>query len=145
MSNDQILTIERSFAASPEAVFDAWTDPAILSQWWGPEGVSVPDLALDVKEGGAWTATMYSDQMGNKIVSGEYKAIERPIRLVFTWAWSDEDGTRGHETEVEVLFEKIDTGTKMTLNQQLFQDRSGRDSHNSGWVSSFTCLEKVLS
>lgn len=85
MSNDQVLTIERNSNASPEAVFDAWTDPEILSQWWGPEGVSIPALDLDVKEGGAWTTTMYSDQMGNKVVSGTYKIVERPSRLVFTW------------------------------------------------------------
>lgn len=144
MSDDQVLTIERNFSASPEAVFDAWTDPNILSQWWGPEGVSTPKLDLNVKEGGAWTTTMYSEQMGNKIVSGTYKSVERPDRLVFTWAWSQDDGSRGLETEVEVLFEKSDLGTKMTLNQQTFNDLADRDNHNMGWVSSFNCLEKAL-
>ena len=144
MSSDQVLTIERNFNASPEAVFDAWTDPDTLSQWWGPEGVSIPVLDLDVKEGGAWTTTMYSDQMGNKIVSGIYKTIERPNRLVLTWAWSGEDGSRGDETEIEVLFEKSGDGTKMTMHQQKFNDVTNRDNHNMGWVSSFNCLEKVL-
>lgn len=144
MGNDQVLTIERKFNASPEAVFDAWTNPNILSQWWGPEGVSIPALDLDVKEGGTWTTTMYSDQMGNKIVSGSYTAIERPNRLVLTWAWTEEDGSRGHETEIEVLFEKSGDGTKMTMHQQKFTDASDRDSHNMGWVSSFNCLEKTL-
>ncbi|MFK5979549.1 MAG: SRPBCC domain-containing protein [Rhizobiaceae bacterium] len=144
MSNDQVLTIERKFNASPEAVFDAWTDPNILSQWWGPEGVSIPALGLDVKEGGTWTTTMYSDQMGNKIVSGSYTAIERPNRLVLTWAWTEEDGSRGHETEIEVLFEKSGDGTMMTMHQQKFNDATERDNHNMGWVSSFNCLEKTL-
>jgi len=144
MSDDQVLTIERNFSATPEAVFDAWTDPNILSQWWGPEGVSIPTLDLDVKEGGTWTTTMYSEQMGNKIVSGTYKTVERPGRLVFTWAWSQDDGAPGHETEIEVLFEKSDVGTKMTLNQQTFRDLAERDNHSMGWVSSFNCLEKAL-
>lgn len=144
MSNDQVLTIERNFNAAPEAVFDAWTDPEILSQWWGPEGVSIPALDLDVKEGGAWTTTMYSDQMGNKIVSGVYKIVERPNRLVLTWGWTNEDGSRGHETEIEVLFEKSGNGTKMTMHQQVFTDATDRNNHNMGWVSSFVCLEKTL-
>ena len=144
MSNDQVLTIERNFKASPEALFDAWTDPEILSQWWGPEDVSIPVLDLDVKEGGAWTTTMFSDQMGNKIVSGTYKTIERPNRLVFTWGWTGEDGSRGHETEIEVLFEKSDDGTKMTMHQQKFCDATDRDNHYMGWVSSFNCLEEAL-
>ena len=144
MSNDQVLTIERTFKASPEALFDAWTNPEILSHWWGPEDVSIPVLDLDVKEGGAWTTTMFSDQMGNKIVSGTYKTIERPNRLVFTWGWKGEDGSRGHETEIEVLFEKSGDGTKMTMHQQKFCDATDRDNHYMGWVSSFNCLEEAL-
>lgn len=143
MSNDQILTIERSFNASPEVVFDAWTKPETLALWWGPEGVTTPVVELDVREGGEWTTTMHSEKMGNKVVSGVYKIIARPSRLVFTWGWSV-NGERGHETEVEVLFEKSTNGTKMTMNQRVFTDVSDRDNHNMGWVSSFTCLEKAL-
>ena len=43
------LHLERHFAARPERVFQALTDPAELVRWWGPEGFTVPECELDVR------------------------------------------------------------------------------------------------
>ena len=85
--DDQVLVVERTLAASPDKVFDAWVNPEILVQWWGPEGMSIPQHSLDLREGGAWEATMRNNDGGEVVVSGVYKVIDRPNRLVFTWAW----------------------------------------------------------
>ena len=52
-TDDRILSITRVIKASPEKLFDAWTDPRLLLQWWGPEGTTTPEYAFDVKVGGA--------------------------------------------------------------------------------------------
>jgi uncharacterized protein YndB with AHSA1/START domain len=50
-------------------------------------------------------------------VSGIYRTIERPRRVVFTWGWDDDAGTRGHETEITVTFAPAPGGTRMVLTQ----------------------------
>lgn len=141
---DQVLVIERTIAAPPEKVFDAWINPELLVQWWGPEGMSIPVHSLDVREGGEWKTTMRNAEGGEHHVSGVYKIIDRPNCLVFTWAWTQEDGTRGEETEITVRFEPDGDGTKMTLDQRSFAEVANRDNHGMGWQSSFNCLDQLF-
>jgi uncharacterized protein YndB with AHSA1/START domain len=140
---DRTLVIERVFKAPPEEVFKAWTDPAILVKWWGPEGFAAPDVAMDVREGGAWRTSM-SGPGGAHVVSGVYREIAPPHRLVTTWGWEREDGSRGHETVVEVTLEPAPEGTRLRLVQSLFLSAGQRDSHNMGWPSSFNDLDRVF-
>jgi uncharacterized protein YndB with AHSA1/START domain len=76
-------------------------------------------------------------------VSGVYRKIEPPRRLVFTWAWEDDTGARGHETEISVSFEPTPGGTRLVLVQQSFESKEARDGHNKGWSSSFDRLARV--
>jgi uncharacterized protein YndB with AHSA1/START domain len=141
---ERTLIIERVFKASPEKVFKAWTDPAILVKWWGPEGFETPDLKMDVRQGGAYRTVMLSPKGDSHVASGVYREIAPPRRLVMTWAWEKPDGTRGHETEIVLTFEPAPGGTKMRMVQKLFQDGADRDGHNSGWASSFNDLERLF-
>jgi uncharacterized protein YndB with AHSA1/START domain len=142
-AEERTLIIERVFKASPEVVFKAWTDPAILAKWWGPEGFTTPECELDVRPGGAWRSLMVGPQGQAQAVSGVYREISPPRRLVMTWAWKQEDGSRGHETEVEISLEPAGSGTRMRLVQRLFQSREQRDNHDLGWSSSFKKLERM--
>ena len=144
MSEDTILRIEREFNAAPETVYNAWVDPAVLTKWWGPEGMTTPEFELNTHEGGSWTTTMESAEGNRVTTSGAYKVLEPPSRLVFTWAWTQEDGSRGAETEVEVILAKSNLGTRMILVQGTFADMAARDNHNMGWSSSFNDLDKAL-
>ena len=143
MSADTTLVIKRHFKATPEQVFEAWTNPQLLVKWWGPQGVTTPVVELDVREGGNWTTTMHSDEMGHREVSGTYVTLVPPHRLVLTWGWSDE-GKRGHETIVEILLEASNNGTAMTLTQKEFETAQSCSRHNMGWDSSFIKLDQSL-
>jgi uncharacterized protein YndB with AHSA1/START domain len=141
---DRTLQIERVIRAPIDIVFDAFTVPEQLASWWGPEGVTIPDYSMDVRPGGAWRTVMLQPG-GNKVeVSGVYRTIEKNKRLVFTWAWKQEDGSRGHETEVVVTFEPQGKNTKLTLVQSVFAETVHRDRHGEGWESTFNALEKYL-
>jgi uncharacterized protein YndB with AHSA1/START domain len=143
VSDDNVLRLERLIAAPPERVFELWTEPELLIKWWGPDGVDIPAHALDVRPGGHWRTTMRSPEGNLHHVSGIYRAIDKPRRLVFTWAWDDDNGVRGHETEVTVTFEPAPGGTRLVLQQQRFQNKEARDRHQHGWLSSFECLARV--
>jgi glutathione S-transferase len=142
-ADDRTLVIERVFKAPPEAVFRAWTDPAILVQWWGPEAFKTAKPEMDVRPGGAWRTVMVGPK-GEYTASGIYREITPPKRLVMSWAWQQDDGSRGHETEIEVSFEAAGEGTKMRLVQRVFQSREQRDNHFGGWASSFNDLERLF-
>jgi len=143
VQDDQVLRIERLIPASPERLFELWSEPSELVKWWGPDGFDVPASALDVRPGGHWRTTMRSPQGDLHTVSGVYRTIDKPRRLVFTWGWDDDTGLRGHETEVTVTFEPAPGGTRMVLLQQAFENKDQRDRHNQGWSSSFECLARV--
>jgi uncharacterized protein YndB with AHSA1/START domain len=141
-ANDTTLRIERVIAATPERLFTLWSEPEELVKWWGPEGYTTPAQTMDVRPGGRWRTTMQSPAGTKHTVSGIYRAIEPPKRLVFTWGWDDDAGLRGHETDITVTFEPTTGGTRMVLVQQNFADKDSRGRHEHGWSSSFVCLER---
>ncbi len=59
---DRELVVERVFNAPRELVFKAWTEPASFAQWFGGAGATIPldTVAMDVRAGGAWRATMFA-------------------------------------------------------------------------------------
>jgi uncharacterized protein YndB with AHSA1/START domain len=139
---DTTLRMERLIATTPETLFSFWTRPELLVRWWGPEGFTTPQHAMDVREGGRWRTTMRSPEGKEFVVSGVYRTLEPPRRLVFTWAWEDQPGMRGNETEITVTFEPAPGGTRMLLVQKGFVDSASRDRHQQGWGSSFVCLQR---
>jgi uncharacterized protein YndB with AHSA1/START domain len=62
-------------------VFDAWTDPARIKQWWDPTGTPLADCAIDLRPGGSFRFTMASDHAPP--FAGVYNVIEKPAQLVF--------------------------------------------------------------
>ena len=140
---DRTLTITRRIAVPCDSVFRAWSDPAELTKWWGPEGTTPVIDVMDVRPGGAWRTRMVNAQGQEYICSGIYREIAAPERLSFTWAW-ETDGVRGHETVVTIEFKDSDGGTEMVLNQRLFETSEGTRMHNEGWTSSLDRLQQSL-
>ena len=58
MTQNRTMTLDRLIHATPEAVWRAWTDPAILPQWFGPKGYSCTTKDIDLRNGGQWTFDM---------------------------------------------------------------------------------------
>jgi uncharacterized protein YndB with AHSA1/START domain len=141
--NDNVLEMERLIPAPPERVFEYWTEPELVAKWFGPGDFDVPNSHLDLRPGGKWRTTIRSPEGQLRTVSGVYSTIDPPRRLVFTWAWDDDSGVRGHETQVTVTLEPTPGGTRLRLVQEDFQNRDVRDRHNGGWASSLSKLQRV--
>jgi len=141
--NDNVLEMERLIPAPPERVFEYWTEPELVAKWFGPGDFDVPTSQLDLRPGGKWRTTIRSPEGTLRTVSGVYNTIEPPRRLVFTWAWDDDNGIRGHETQVTVTLEPTPGGTRLRLVQEDFQNREVRDLHNGGWSSSLNKLQRL--
>jgi uncharacterized protein YndB with AHSA1/START domain len=142
-ASETSLRLERLIPSSPEVLFTLWTEPAQLLKWWAPEGYEPGVHRLDVRPGGRWRTTLRRPDGSLLAMSGIYRIVEPSRRLALTWAWEDENGARGHETEVIVSFEATPGGTRLVLLQQPFESKQARDSHNVGWSSSFDRLTKI--
>jgi uncharacterized protein YndB with AHSA1/START domain len=143
-TEDRVLKVSRVIATTPERLFDAWTKPEVLLRWWGPENAGVGEQELDIRVGGIWRTKLVNTMGGDFTCSGVYRAIDRPHRIAFTWAWTQPDGSRGHETLVDVSFEEVERGTRLTVVQQTFESAEQRDMHNQGWTSTLNKLERMF-
>ncbi len=74
------ITFERSIAASVEQIFDAWTQPEHISQWWDPTGAPLVACTIDLRPGGAFR--FVTDGHAPPF-EGAYRVVERPSKLVF--------------------------------------------------------------
>ena len=142
--SDNELRVERLIAAPPDRVYQYFTDPKLFVTWWGPEGMTATAHALDVRVGGAWRATMRSGDGKGMTVGGVYRAVEASRRLIFTWAWEDDKGARGFETEVTITFAAAPGGTKLVILQKEFETAESRDQHGRGWNSTLDKLNRAV-
>jgi uncharacterized protein YndB with AHSA1/START domain len=142
---DATLVITRNFDAPVEDVFDAWVSEVAVKEWYGPEGFTNTIHAFNAKEGGAYSLTMHGPD-GDHPLTGVFKTIDRPNKLVFTWQWKNVDGNAndGKETLVTVEFKKSGKGTAMKMTHSGFISKKTKEMHNIGWSSSFNRLEKML-
>jgi uncharacterized protein YndB with AHSA1/START domain len=138
------LRLSRTFQAPRERVFRALTERDQLMKWFGPKDYTVPHCALEARVGGAWQATLRSPEGGEYTVSGVYQEIVPPQRLVFTWGWHEDHGTRGHETIVTLDLHARGDATELVLVQELFETAESRGHHEEGWSSSLACLADAL-
>ena len=139
-TDDTRLELERLIPSSPEDLFELWTERAGLMRWWAPDGYQCSVDCLEARPGGLWRTLMQKPGSPPLAISGLYRVVDRPRRLVFTWAWESDDGERGHETEVSVTFESVPGGTRLVLVQQSFENIPTRDRHRFGWSSCFDRL-----
>ncbi|MEM7536361.1 MAG: SRPBCC domain-containing protein [Chloroflexota bacterium] len=137
------VQMRRVFNTSPAALFQAWTDPQLLAQWFHPtaqHASSVP--ILELHEGGRYQIVMHAGE-NDHTVGGVYQTVEPSKKLVFTWQW-------GHEPEIAEMLVTVefnaleDNKTELVLLHERFPHEEERDSHEWGWNGTFEQLEAFI-
>ncbi|HEY1340435.1 MAG TPA: SRPBCC domain-containing protein [Bryobacteraceae bacterium] len=130
IANDTIVQ-EIVIQAPAERIFEALTDPAQRTKWWGAEGrFQTTDMESDLRPGGKWI--MRGNGIGGRpfTMRGEYRQIEPPRLLIFTWLpdW------QGDAYETLVRFDLIEKNgaTTVRLTHSGLSTESSRLSHK-GW------------
>jgi uncharacterized protein YndB with AHSA1/START domain len=143
-SLDHTLTITRVFDAPRDLVWQAWTDPKHLMNWWGPRAHPAESIDADVRVGGVWRHCLRGVEDGAELWHhGVFREVEPPRRLVFTFQW-EEEGERGIENVVTVTLAEHGNRTLMTMQQTPFQSSEERDGHQGGWGSAFDRLDDFI-
>ena len=128
------LIVRHTIRATPERLFDAWTDARQLREWWGPEGIECTEAHVDLRVGGAFRIGNRMPDGNVLFISGEFEVVERPTRLSFTWRVGDDR----HVERVTVSFDGQGDKTDVVVRHTRILDAARRDQHQAGWAG---CLK----
>jgi uncharacterized protein YndB with AHSA1/START domain len=132
------VIVRRTIAAPAEMLFDAFLEPMALSEWMRPGTIRSTVARVDARVGGRYEITMQGED-GPIPHSGEYRVIDRPKKLIFTWI-SPHAGT--NETLVTIDFFEASKGTEVVVTHELLPE-TARPAHSRGWTSGLEHLESA--
>jgi uncharacterized protein YndB with AHSA1/START domain len=137
------LRVTRMIRADADTLFRAWTDPDMLKHWWRMEGPgwSFAGASVDLRVGGGYRLAMTDPKGTTHVAIGEYRVLDRPRRLAFTWDWED-PASRVGDTLVTVGFVQAgpDT-TEVVVTHERFAEAERVAGHESGWTQLLTLLD----
>ncbi len=138
------LKIVRTFDASPEVVYRAWTDPSVIKRWFGPTvEFSTPIAEVDLKVGGKYRIGMKSPDGELYVAIGTYREIIPNEKLVFTWRWESESSEIS-DTLVTIEFKKSGQNTEMVFTHENFATEELAKDHQEGWEGALLKLSTLI-
>lgn len=144
---DTHVVITRRFAAPPEAVYRAHTEPALVQRWMtGPEGWTMPVCVSEARPGGAIRYEWTDGKDAGFHLTGEYLELEPFSRILHVERMHLPDPTP--DNHIETMFEADGTGTLMTMRMTL-PDADTRSAMlasgmDAGMEASYQRLETIL-
>ena len=140
-SGNEILVVKVELPSStPETVFDYWTRPSLIEQWWPPHAEVQPEV------GGTYH---FSWPTRNWHLRGVYTSFEPGKKLAFTWRW-DHDPDDVMEREVAIVLEPlVNGGTSLVLTHGSYANTKADqelrvDQHLIGWSHFMPILQDLL-
>jgi uncharacterized protein YndB with AHSA1/START domain len=132
------ITIRRLIPAARERVFEAWTKPEELKRWSAPGDMVNPVVEVDLQTGGRYRIDMRAPDGREHRVTGVYRVVDPPNRLVYTWFWE----TNPALGEMLVSVDFLDRGsqTEVVLEHSQLVSPDAATPHERGWTG---CLLKL--
>lgn len=160
-SGGDALLVSRQFAASPEELWRAWTDPRRLADWFGPVGMSLEVLRHDLQPGGTFHYRMSGPGGADMFAIWDFIEVTEPGRLLWVLAFADEKGAKRRapfsenwpmEMLTELTIEPDGAGSRVALRSQAYGAtpaevrtfREGRGSMEEGWGATLGVLREHL-
>jgi uncharacterized protein YndB with AHSA1/START domain len=142
------LTLTRSFDAPRALVFKMWTDPKHLARWWGPRGFTNPVCEVDARPGGKLRIHMRAPDGTVYPMTGTFREIVTPERIVFVAVAEDHDGNPLLESLTTVTFAEHGGRTTLTVHARAvgIAPVAGRmlEGMQAGWTQSLERLAEVV-
>lgn len=135
------IFIEKNFESSIENVWNAWTVPNLIMNWFGSDpGGKVLKAKLDVRSGGEFEIVFQDSDLTEHTCSGMYKEVQQFSSLTFSWQWKSEPGVI---SLVTVLLIPKGRSTLMQFEHKNLGSGS-RHNYAIGWQTTFSKLERML-
>lgn len=146
LPSDREILIERKFDATAELVFEVWTTPEHVRNWWGWETDPMSVCEIDLRVGGKWRFVAVNEDYGEVDFYGEYLEIDRPRRLVSTEVFAPYPDSPAVNT---LTLQENDGVTTMTILVE-YPTKEARDATiasgmESGLQHSLDRADRVLS
>jgi len=143
MSNHHQLDVSRVIDADPQRLFEAWTDPQMIVQWWGAGGITCPTAEVDLSVGGTYRIANEAPDGSVMWITGTFSRVEPPAALAYTWAMEPVE-PHTPVSLVEVTFSPQADGTLVTVRQTEIPSAEAREMHLDGWRGCLEGLERVV-
>ena len=140
-SAENKVVIRRRIAATPEELFDAWTDADGMRDWMCPGNIQSVEVRMEPRVGGALLVIMND---GSKTYEhrGEFSIVDRPVKLAFTWIAA---ATDMQLTLVTTEFGRAaEIETDLVLTHERFPRKEASDQYRGGWGQIVTRLDAYL-
>lgn len=135
------IEVTENFSANVEKLYEAWTNPEALKQWWKPMHNPLKNVTNDVTEGGEVVYT-FNDKL---TISGNYSEVKPNERLAYTWNWTfEEDALKDAHYKLTVDFKSEGEGSTIKVTQDHFENEEGSLAHKEGWEKGLQDLKEYL-
>ena len=155
-NNNEDLLITHLFNAPRELVFEAWTNPEHLKNWYAPEGCTIDFKFINVEVEGEFHSCIHDPIHGDCWIKGKYQEVLFPEKLVFSMILSNEKGEnvtadKAGKSEAwpeailtTVTFTTIGSQTKLTLHQTVAVSEAKKTGAYQSWINMFDKLNCTL-
>jgi uncharacterized protein YndB with AHSA1/START domain len=145
---DREMTLVRVFDAPREIVFEAWTNPKYLAEWWGPEGFTTTMTAWEAKKGGNIYIAMNAPNGDVYPMGGTFLEVTPPGKVEFTASALNPQGEAIFENLTTVLLEETEGKTTLTLHTKVLSMRPEAAQYlagqKKGWSQSLVRLGALV-
>ena len=140
-----VAEIRRRFAAVPERVFAAFSDPKLIGRWMTPSPeIMLTVLQFDFRVGGVYRFAYRVPGGPTMVVGGAYRVIEPPSKIVFSWIIEPPDEHAGLESQVTATIAHHGGGTELVIRHERFTRIDAVERHALGWRGALDQLTTLL-
>jgi uncharacterized protein YndB with AHSA1/START domain len=142
---DAVAEVRRRLEAPPAKVFAAFANPVLVSRWLTPSPeVRMTVLGFEFRVGGSYRFAYHVQGGADMFVNGEYRVIDPPSRIVFTWNIEPPDEHAGIRSEVTVTLTPSDSGTTLHIRHEQLTKTGAAARHAEGWRGAVDQLAGML-
>lgn len=145
-TQEKSLSTEKEFTLPVERLYQAWTTPDDLKQWWKPSENKLTTVELDIKEGGKFKYEFEAKEGQTAvIITGEYKEVKPNEKLVYSWNWDvPSDNIKKSDHQLTIQFQPSGEGSKISVTQENYENDESITPHQEGWEKALNDLHDYL-
>ena len=129
---DKVIVFKRTYQAPRSLVFEAFTKPEHVKNWWPPKPWTMPHCSIDLRPGGAWRYSFRSPEGQEHACDATYEAVEAPAKLVMTQAVPGPGGKPFFTIRQTITFEEKDGATALTFEVKVLEANPGSEPFLGG-------------
>ena len=142
---EAVAEVRQHLAAAPPRVFAAFADASLVSRWLTPSpDVTLRVVEFDFRVGGSYRFAYEVPGRPTMFVNGQYRRIEPPETIVFTWNIEPPDEHAGVRSEVTVTLTPRETGTDLRIRHAQLTLPGACERHEAGWRGAVDHLVALL-